>query len=102
MLKGKQKRYLRSQAHHMQPIFQIGKNGVTQELINQIDDALEKREMFKINLLQNTDEMADDAAEVIATATGAEVVQIIGRVIVLYRPSRKEKNRHYSLEVSRI
>lgn len=102
MLRGKQKRYLRSQAHHMQPIFQIGKNGINDELLNQIDDALEKRELFKVNLLQNTDEMVDDAAEVIAHATGAEVVQIIGRVIVLYRASRKEKNQRYSREVNNI
>lgn len=100
MLTGKQKRYLRSQAHHMQPIFQIGKNGLNEALINQIDDALEKRELFKVNLLQNTDEMADEAAEMIAEATGADVVQIIGRVIVLYRASRKEKNQRYSREVS--
>lgn len=102
MLRGKQKRYLRSQAHHMQPIFQIGKNGISEEFIQQVDDALEKREMFKVNLLQNTDEMADEAAEILASATGAEVVQIIGRVIVLYRPSRKEKNQRYSKEVQKI
>lgn len=102
MLRGKQKRYLRSQAHHMQPIFQIGKNGVTEEFIQQVDEALEKRELFKINLLQNTDEVADEAASEIALATQAEVVQIIGRVIVLYRPSSKPKNQYYSLEVNRI
>lgn len=102
MLRGKQKRYLRSQAHHMQPIFQIGKNGVTDEFIRQIDEALEKRELFKISLLQNTDELADEAAAVIAEKTQSEVVQIIGRVIVLYRPSHKEKHQHYSIEVSRI
>lgn len=102
MLRGKQKRYLRSQAHHMQPIFQIGKNGVTPEFIQQVDEALEKRELFKINLLQNTDEIADEAAVEIAAATHAEVVQVIGRVIVLYRPSSKEKNQRFSAEVKRI
>ena len=102
MLRGKQKRYLRSQAHHMDPIFQIGKNGVTEEFIQQVDEALEKRELFKISLLQNTDEFADEAAEVIAQATQAEVVQIIGRVIILYRASKKEKNQRYSREVNKI
>lgn len=96
---GKQKRYLRSQAHHMQPIFQIGKQGVNPALVQQIDEALEKREMFKISLLQNTDEVAKEVAPEIAAATNSEVVQIIGRVIVLYRASRKEKNQHYSREV---
>ncbi|CAM3953240.1 ribosome assembly RNA-binding protein YhbY [Catellicoccus marimammalium] len=102
MLRGKQKRYLRSQAHHMQPIFQIGKNGVSPELLQQVDDALEKRELFKVSLLQNTDEIAEDVAEIFEEELGAQVVQIIGRILVVYRPSSKEKNQRYSTEVNRI
>lgn len=102
MLRGKQKRYLRSQAHHMQPIFQIGKNGVSPELLQQVDDALEKRELFKVSLLQNTDELAEDVAEIFEAELGAQVVQIIGRILVVYRPSSKEKNQRYSTEVNRI
>ena len=102
MLRGKQKRYLRSQAHHMQPIFQIGKNGVSPELLQQVDDALEKRELFKVSLLQNTDEIAEDVAEIFEEELGAQVVQIIGRILVVYRPSTKEKNQRYSTEVNRI
>ena len=49
-LRGKQKRFLRSQAHHLQPIFQIGKNGINDAVIVQINEALEKRELIKINL----------------------------------------------------
>lgn len=91
MLAGKQKRFLRSQAHHLQPIFQIGKGGVNEAMNTQIAEALEKRELIKVSLLQNTDEVADEAALEIAQATNSEVVQVIGRVIVLYKASSKEK-----------
>lgn len=91
MLTGKQKRFLRSQAHHLQPIFQIGKCGVNVAMNTQIAEALEKRELIKVSLLQNTDEVADEAALEIAQATNSEVVQVIGRVIVLYKASSKEK-----------
>lgn len=91
MLTGKQKRFLRSQAHHLQPIFQIGKGGVNEAMNTQIAEALEKRELIKVSLLQNTDEAADEAALEIAQATNSEVVQVIGRVIVLYKASSKEK-----------
>ena len=91
MLTGKQKRFLRSQAHHLQPIFQIGKDGVNEAMNTQIAEALEKRELIKVSLLQNTDEVADEAALEIAQATNSEVVQVIGRVIVLYKASSKEK-----------
>ena len=91
MLTGKQKRFLRSQAHHLQPIFQIGKGGVNEAMNTQIAEALEKRELIKVSLLQNTDEVADEAALEIAQATNSEVVQVIGRVIVLYKASSKAK-----------
>lgn len=68
MLTGKQKRFLRSQAHHLQPIFQIGKGGVNVAMNTQIAEALEKRELIKVSLLQNTDEVADEAALEIAQA----------------------------------
>ena len=91
MLTGKQKRFLRSQAHHLQPIFQIGKGGVNEAMNTQIAEALEKRELIKVSLLQNTDEVADEVALEIAQVTNSEVVQVIGRVIVLYKASSKEK-----------
>jgi len=92
-LRGKQKRFLRSEAHHLNPIFQIGKGGLNDAMMAQIEEALEKRELIKVSLLQNTDEVADEAAETIREKVGCEVVQIIGRVIVLFKPSRhKHKN----------
>ena len=101
-LRGKQKRFLRSQAHHLQPIFQIGKGGINSAMIVQIEEALEKRELIKVSLLQNTDEIAEEAAQVLEKEIDCEIVQIIGRVIVLYKPSTKEKYQRRSKEVKAI
>jgi len=91
MLTGKQKRYLRAQSHHEKPIFQVGKSGVTENMIVQIADALEKRELIKIKLLQNCLEDKHTVAETIANATNAHVVQIIGSNIVFYKESEENK-----------
>ena len=94
-LRGKQKRFLRSEAHHLTPIFQIGKGGLNEAMINQIEEALEKRELIKVSLLQNTDEVAEDAAAAISEAIQCEVVQIIG----LFKPSTKGKYQKISVNV---
>lgn len=101
-LRGKQKLFLRSKAHHLQPIFQIGKGGINSAMIVQIEEALEKRELIKVSLLQNTDEVAEEAAQVLEKEIDCEIVQIIGRVIVLYKPSTKEKYQRLSNEVKAI
>ena len=101
-LRGKQKRFLRSKAHHLQPIFQVGKGGLNEAMITQIKEALEKRELIKITLLQNTDEIAEDVADVLKNQIGGEIVQIIGRVVVLYKASSKEKYQKLSQEVKAI
>lgn len=101
-LRGKQKRYLRSQAHHLQPIFQIGKGGLNSAMIIQINEALEKRELIKINLLQNTDEIAEEVAASLKKEINCDIVQIIGRVLVLFKPSSKEKYQNISNEVKAI
>ncbi len=64
-------------------------------MMAQIEEALEKRELIKVSLLQNTDEVADEAAETIREKVGCEVVQIIGRVIVLFKPSSKENTKRF-------
>ncbi|MFD1902141.1 ribosome assembly RNA-binding protein YhbY [Enterococcus termitis] len=101
-LRGKQKRYLRSQAHHLQPIFQIGKGGLNSAMVVQINEALEKRELIKVTLLQNTDEIAEEVAEALKADIHCEIVQIIGRVLVLFKPSSKEKYQKISKEVKAI
>jgi RNA-binding protein len=91
MLTGKQKRFLRSKAHHLDPIFQVGKGGVNENMIKQVADALEAREIFKISVLQNCEEDKDVVAEQLSAGTGAEIVQIIGNTIVLYKESVEKK-----------
>ncbi|MBE9389189.1 ribosome assembly RNA-binding protein YhbY [Vagococcus salmoninarum] len=101
-LRGKQKRFLRSQAHHLNPIFQIGKGGLNNDMLIQIEEALEKRELIKITLLQNTDEVAEDVAEVLTKEIRCDVVQIIGRALVLFKPSTQEKYQKLSIDVRKI
>ncbi|MGZ0086469.1 ribosome assembly RNA-binding protein YhbY [Caldibacillus thermoamylovorans] len=91
MLTGKQKRFLRAQAHHLKPIFQVGKGGVTEAMTEQIAAALEARELLKVSVLQNCEDDRDTVAEQLAAGTGAEVVQVIGNTIVLYKESNEHK-----------
>ncbi|OLO38851.1 RNA-binding protein [Alkalihalophilus pseudofirmus] len=91
MLTGKQKRFLRSKAHHLTPIFQVGKGGVNNNMIKQIEDALEARELLKISVLQNCDEDKDEVASTLSKGTRAELVQVIGNTIVLYKESKENK-----------
>ncbi|WP_252502885.1 ribosome assembly RNA-binding protein YhbY [Sporosarcina sp. Marseille-Q4943] len=90
MLTGKQKSYLRSEAHHLQPIFQIGKGGLTEPIIKQIEEALEARELIKVSILQNCEEDKNTIAERLQEA-GIEVVQVIGKILVLYKESKEKK-----------
>ncbi|MDI2588188.1 MULTISPECIES: ribosome assembly RNA-binding protein YhbY [unclassified Psychrobacillus] len=91
MLTGKQKRFLRSQAHHLSPIFQVGKGGVNDAMIKQIGEALEVRELIKISILQNCEDEKQEVAEALAKGAGAELVQLIGLTVVLYKPSKNNK-----------
>ncbi|APC48199.1 ribosome assembly RNA-binding protein YhbY [Virgibacillus halodenitrificans] len=91
MLTGKQKRFLRAEAHHLKPIFQVGKTGVNENMIIQINEALEKRELIKISILQNCMEDKDTIAEELAEGTQAEIVQVIGNNIILYKESKENK-----------
>ncbi|WP_099221152.1 ribosome assembly RNA-binding protein YhbY [Listeria costaricensis] len=91
MLTGKQKRYLRKEAHHLQPIFQVGKGGITPNMVKQIQAALEARELIKVSILQNVEESHQEVAETLSARTGAELVQLIGRTIILYKESKNKK-----------
>lgn len=88
-LTSKQRAYLRSLAQKIDPIFQIGKNGLTPELTEAVGQALEARELVKINVLQNCLEDPREMSERLATRTKSIVVQIIGKKIVLYKPAKK-------------
>ncbi|GAA0340904.1 ribosome assembly RNA-binding protein YhbY [Bacillus carboniphilus] len=91
MLTGKQKRFLRSKAHHLNPIFQVGKGGISENLVKQIVDALEARELIKISILQNCEYDRDTVAEELSSQAKAELVQVIGNTIVLYKESKEKK-----------
>jgi len=89
MLTGKQKRFLRSQAHHLDPIFQVGKGGVSEHMVKSIAEALEVRELLKVSILNNNDDDKRAVAEELAEGTGAELVQLIGKTVVLYKESKE-------------
>ncbi|TLS39332.1 ribosome assembly RNA-binding protein YhbY [Pseudalkalibacillus caeni] len=91
MLTGKQKRFLRSKAHHLSPIFQVGKGGVNENMVKQINEALEARELIKVSVLQNCEYDRKEVAEELAVKSGAELVQVIGNTIVLYKESEENK-----------
>ncbi|MDQ1912868.1 ribosome assembly RNA-binding protein YhbY [Paenibacillus sp. GD4] len=91
MLTGKQKRYLRSQAHHLNPIFQVGKGGVNDHLIRHINEALEVRELIKVTILNNVMEDRAEVAQQLAEGAEAELVQLIGKIVVLYKESKEHK-----------
>jgi len=87
----KERAYFRSLANTMQPIFQIGKNGVSDNSLKQIDDALEARELIKVSVLETSGEDTREVAHEIAKEVNAEVIQVIGSKFVLYRKSLKDK-----------
>ena len=89
----KQRAYLKGLAQTMEPIFQIGKNSLTPENTKAIAEALEARELIKISVLQNCLEDPKEMAQVLAERTHSEVVQVIGKMIVLYKPAKEEKDR---------
>ncbi|MBE3555162.1 MAG: ribosome assembly RNA-binding protein YhbY, partial [Thermicanus sp.] len=86
-----QKSYLRSLAHPIDPIFQVGKGGVNENLLMQLRDALEARELIKVSLLNNFSGEKEEAAEQLVKGTGAELVQLIGRTVILYKESREKR-----------
>jgi RNA-binding protein len=92
MLTGKQKRYLRSLAHHLDPIFQIGKGGMNDHLVRHIEEAIETRELIKVSVLNNSTEDAREIAPDLAERSGSELVQVIGKTIILYKESKDHKS----------
>lgn len=91
MLSGKQKRHLRSLAHHLTPIFQVGKGGVNEHIIRHIEEAIETRELIKLSILNNNTDDPGEIARELAEGAEAELVQVIGRTIVLYKESKDHK-----------
>ena len=89
----KQRAYLKGLAMTMDPIFQIGKSSLTPELTAAVAEALEARELIKLNILKNCVDDGNELAAVLAGRTHAQVVQVIGKKIVLYKEAKDEKKR---------
>lgn len=87
----KQRAYLRSMANSYDTIFQIGKGAISDNMLKQINDALEARELIKLRVLNNSEYTSAEAANIIAQAVNAEVVQVIGTRFILYKESVKHK-----------
>ena len=92
-LTSKERAYLRSLANTMDPIFQYGKDGLSENFIKQIDDAIEVRELIKISVLENADADVKELAAEICEKAHCQSVQIIGRRIVFYRQARDKDKR---------
>lgn len=93
----KQRAYLKGLAMNIDPIFQFGKASLTPENTKAIAEALEARELIKINVLQNCQDDPKEIAQILAERTHSEVVQVIGKKIVLYKEAEKENKRKIEL-----
>ena len=93
LMTSKQRAYLKGLAMTMDPILQIGKSSVTPELTAAVAEALEARELIKLNVLQNCDDDVRGLAEVLAERTRSQIVQVIGKKIVLYKEGKDDKKK---------
>ena len=93
LLNSKQRAFLRSKANSEEPILHLGKGGLSEPLLRQAEDALAARELIKGKVLETAPFSSREAAEQVAQAVCAEVVQVIGRKIVLYKPAKDEAKR---------
>ena len=86
----KQRSYLKGLAMNIEPIFQVGKSSITPEYTQAIAESFNKKELIKISVLKNCMDDPRSIAEVLADRTGSQVVQVIGKKIVLYKPDKKD------------
>lgn len=89
-MNSKDRAYLRSLANTIEPILQVGKSGINNNLTKQVNDALEARELIKITVLETAPEDANNVAIELANSTNSVVVQVLGRKITLYRKRKKD------------
>lgn len=97
MITTKQRAYLRKEAHTLEPIFQIGKDGVTDAILDALDKALEKREILKVHILETALLDTRETCDSIAKKLNAEPIQAIGNKFIIYRQAENEKNRKIEL-----
>lgn len=97
----KQRAYLKSLAMNIDPIYQVGKASLTTEIIEGIREALDARELVKVSVLKNCADDPKEIAQVVAERTRSQVVQVIGKKIVLYKPSNDPKKKN-KIELPKI
>lgn len=90
----KERSRLKSMANGLQPVTQIGKGGLSDNLIEALSEALEARELIKVNILETADSDADNVAQNAADLLGAQVVAVIGRKAIFYRRSSRKDFEH--------
>jgi RNA-binding protein len=91
MIKGKQKQYLRGLGHHLNPVVFVGREGFSETLVQSVTDALKTRELIKVKLGQNCDIPKKEAAEKLAEISGANLIQLIGKTVLLFLPNKNLK-----------
>lgn len=91
MISSKQRSYLKSLAHNIDPLFQLGKHGITENFLTQVNEALEARELIKIKVLNNSALEAKEVANELCEKLRAEFVQSIGNRFIVYRESKDKK-----------
>lgn len=91
MLNSRQRAQLRGMANDFETILQVGKMGISENTVKQVDDALEARELIKMSVLETCPVTSREAADELAKKTRADVVQVIGRKFILYRESKDNK-----------
>lgn len=101
-LTSKQRAFLKSEAHSLKPIIQIGKHGLNDQIKTSVRQALDARELIKVTLLQNTDEDIHEVAEILEEEIGVDTVLKIGRILILYKESSRKENRKLSVKVKAI
>ena len=89
-MNSKDRAYLRSLANTVEPIFQVGKGGISDNLIKQVNDALEARELIKLTVLETSPDNKIDIGNELASKTNSTLVQVMGRKITLYRKRKKD------------
>lgn len=90
VLTGKQRRFLRGLGHHLEPVVQVGKEGISEGLVGALDVALDTHELIKIKLGESAGSDRRALAEALAEAGGAELVQVLGRTVLVYRRRKKD------------
>lgn len=89
-LTSKQRAFLRGRANGLEPVFQIGKGEIDENIVKSAAACLEKRELIKMKTLENSEYTSREAAEILAEKTGSAVVQVIGNIFILFKPKKKD------------